>query len=600
MVPYGPLLVEREEGDELGPVGWVRIVVEPRLRACAELGGDRHAGTVTPARNLAAVLHADHVSRHHGAQTVLDDVSLTVGPESRIGVVGPNGIGKSTLLRILAGFEEPDAGSVRRSPASTTVGWLPQEPDARPGETLRAYLGRRTGVAEAEADLDRLTAELAGGGAVVDAYSVALERFLALGGDDFEPRAMAVLADVGVPADRIDVEVGALSGGQAARAALAAILVARVDVLLLDEPTNNLDFEGLDLLERFVDAAPGAIVVVSHDRAFLDRCATRIVEITEAHHRVVSYAGGWSDYVAARALGRSQQRDAYERFAAEKGRLTERIHTQRQWSERAVKTAKRAAPDNDKIRRKAGTERSEKQASKVRATEKAISRLTAVEKPWEGWRLELDLGGGQRSGDVVARLQGAVVERGSFRLGPLDLEVGWAERVAVLGPNGSGKSTMLAAVLGRLPLAAGSRYLGPGVVIGEMDQSRGRFDGPRTVVETVLAATTLAMDESRSLLAKFGLGADHATRAGSDLSPGERTRAELALLMAEGVNCLVLDEPTNHLDLPAIEQLEQAVASFEGTLLLVTHDRRFLEQVEITRTIELLPGGRLRGPDATV
>ena len=200
----------------------------------------------------------------------------------------------------------------------------------------------------------------------------------------------------------------------------------------------------------------------------------------------------------------------------------------------------------------------------------------------------------------MARLQGAVVERGSFRLGPLDLEVGWAERVAVLGPNGSGKSTMLAAVLGRLPLAVGSRYLGPGVVVGEMDQSRGRFDGPRSVVETVLAATSLPMDEARSLLAKFGLGADHATRAGSDLSPGERTRAELALLMAEGVNCLVLDEPTNHLDLPAIEQLEQAVAGFEGTVLLVTHDRRFLEQVEITRTIELLPGGRLRSPAPTV
>jgi len=536
------------------------------------------------------VLRADHISRHHGAQTVLDDVSLTVGPESRIGIVGPNGIGKSTLLRILAGFEEPDGGTVRRAPAATTVGWLPQEPDARPGEALRAYLARRTGVAEAEAELDRLSAALADDATVIDAYSEALERFLALGGDDLEPRTMTVLAEVGIPADRIDVEVGTLSGGQAARVALAAILLARVDVLLLDEPTNNLDFEGLELLERFVDGALGAIVVVSHDRAFLDRCATRIVEITEEHHRAVSYAGGWSDFVAAKALGRSQQRDQFDRYQAERGRLTERIHTQRQWSEGAVRSAKKKAPDNDKIRRKAGTERSEKQASKVRATEKAIGRLTAVDKPWEGWRLELDLGGGQRSGDVVARLQGAVVERGSFRLGPIDLEVGWAERVAVLGPNGAGKSTMLAAMLGRLPLAEGTRYLGPGVVVGEVDQARGRFDGATSVVATVLAATSLPMDEARSLLAKFGLGADHATRAGHDLSPGERTRAELALLMAEGVNCLVLDEPTNHLDLPAIEQLEQALASFEGTLLLVTHDRRFLEHVDVTRMIELVSG----------
>ena len=540
------------------------------------------------------MLHADRVSRHHGAQTVLDDVTLTVGPESRIGVVGPNGIGKSTLLRILAGIEEPDGGRVRRSPATTTVGWLPQEPDARPGETLRAYLGRRTGVAQAEADLDGLTAAMAGDPSLVDAYSEALERFLALGGDDFEARAMTALAEVGVPADRIDVPVGALSGGQAARAALAAILLARVDVLLLDEPTNNLDFAGLEILERFVDGAPGAIVAVSHDRAFLDRCATRIVEITEEHHRAVEYAGGWTDYLAAKALGRSQQTDAFDRYRAERARLTERAHTQRQWSERAVKTAKRKATDNDKVRRKAGTERSEKQASKVRATEKAIGRLTVVEKPWEGWRLALDLGGGQRSGDVVARLQGAVVERGAFTLGPVDLEIGWAERVAVLGPNGAGKSTLLAALLGAVPLAAGTRHLGPGVVVGELDQARARFDGPATVVETLLAATGMPMDEGRSLLAKFGLGADHATRAGCDLSPGERTRAQLALLMAEGVNCLVLDEPTNHLDLPAIEQLEQAVGSFEGTLLLVTHDRRFLDHVDVTRTVSVPGDGTVR------
>ncbi|MEX2658578.1 MAG: ATP-binding cassette domain-containing protein, partial [Acidimicrobiales bacterium] len=245
-------------------------------------------------------------------------------------------------------------------------------------------------------------------------------------------------------------------------------------------------------------------------------------------------------------------------------------------------------------RRKAGTERSEKQASKVRATEKALGRLAVVEKPWEGWRLELELGGGQRSGDVVARMQGAVVERGAFRLGPVDLEIGWAERVALLGPNGAGKSTLLGAVLGTIPLVEGTRFLGPGVVVGEMDQARGRFDGERTVVETVLAATAMPMDEARSLLAKFGLGADHATRAGQDLSPGERTRAQLALLMAEGVNCLVLDEPTNHLDLPAIEQLEQAVASFDGTLVLVTHDRRFLDHVEVTRTVEVAGDGTVR------
>jgi ATPase subunit of ABC transporter with duplicated ATPase domains len=217
------------------------------------------------------VLVARDLVRHHGAQVVLGGVSLSVMARARIGIVGPNGIGKSTLLRILAGTEVPDGGVVERAPATTTVGWLPQEPDAHSGETLRAYLARRTGVAAAEADLDRATADMTGEPETIEAYSRALEHFLAIGGDDLGARSGSVLDQVGLPADRLDVEVGHLSGGQAARAALAAILLSRQDVLLLDEPTNDLDFAGLDLLEAFVASTPAAVLTVSHDRAFLDR-----------------------------------------------------------------------------------------------------------------------------------------------------------------------------------------------------------------------------------------------------------------------------------------------------------------------------------------
>jgi ATPase subunit of ABC transporter with duplicated ATPase domains len=213
--------------------------------------------------------------------------------------------------------------------------------------------------------------------------------------------------------------------------------------------------------------------------------------------------------------------------------------------------------------------------------------LESVDKPWEGWELRLSLAPTARSGDVVARLDGAVIERGSFTLGPIDLEVAWQERVAILGPNGSGKTTLLRALLGELPLAAGARWLGPGVVVGEMDQGRGSYGDDETLLATFMASTGLVVSEARSLLAKFALGADHVERAGSSLSPGERTRAILATLMARGVNCLVLDEPTNHLDLAAIEQLESALDAFDGTLLLVTHDRRFLEAVHVTRTVTL-------------
>jgi ATPase subunit of ABC transporter with duplicated ATPase domains len=533
------------------------------------------------------VLIAKSIRRHHGAQTVLQDVSVSITAGTRLGVVGPNGIGKSTLLRILAGVEAPDGGAVERTPATTTVGWLPQEADAVPGETLAAYLARRTGVAEASAALDAATAAMGGDEASIQAYSDALDRFLALGGDDLDARAGAVLAQVGLPADRADVEVAHLSGGQASRAALAAILLSRHDVLLLDEPTNDLDFAGLDLLESFVASTPAAIVVVSHDRAFLDRTVSRILEIRLPHHDAVEHAGGWSDFVAARELARRQQEAGYEKYVAERDRLQQRVREQREWGVVGARRAKKQAPDNDKAQRDFRVNRTEKQASKVKATEKALERLDAVEKPWEPWQLQLTLRAATRAGDVVARLERAVVERGTFRLGPVDLEVAWGERLAILGPNGSGKTTLLRAILGEVDLASGSRWLGPGVHVGLLDQTRSRYGGAEALLPGFMAATGYDRSEARSLLAKFGLGPDHVDRPGRALSPGERTRALLAELMANGVNVLVLDEPTNHLDLEAIEQLEAALDGFDGTVLLVTHDRAFLEAVHVTRTADL-------------
>jgi ATPase subunit of ABC transporter with duplicated ATPase domains len=223
----------------------------------------------------------------------------------------------------------------------------------------------------------------------------------------------------------------------------------------------------------------------------------------------------------------------------------------------------------------------------VRQAERALERLEDVEKPFEPWELELSFDSGRRSADVVLRLEHAVVERGSFRLGPIDLELAWRERVALLGRNGSGKTTLLHALLGKLPLSAGRRYVGPRVVVGELDQERERFAGDEPLLDAFSRESGATSGEARTLLAKFGLGSDDVFRPGASLSPGERTRAALGLLAFRGVNCLVLDEPTNHLDLPAIEELERALERYDGTILLVTHDRRFLERFAATRSITL-------------
>ena len=532
------------------------------------------------------MLVAKNVSVNRGNQVVLDRVNVMVGPGSRLGIVGPNGIGKTTLLRVLAGLVAIDGGQVDRAPANLAIGYLPQELDAKEGETVIAYLARRTGVKAAEEELDRQTEALSTDEDALEPYGEALDVFLARGGDDFASRAATVCADVGLDADRLDVAVTELSGGQGARAGLAAILLARFDVFLLDEPTNDLDFEGLDRLERFLAGVNGGVVVVSHDRAFLDRAVTRIVEISEQSHRATEFAGGWSDYVDARNLRRRQQEESFRRFDEERSRLNERIRTQRTWSEHGVATRKRKAEDHDRQRAGFSKDRTEKQAAKVRASERRLDRLEVVDKPWEGWQLQLTLAPERRSGDVVVRLAGATAERGSFRLGPVDLEVRWQDRVAVLGPNGSGKSTLLRAILGELPLAAGQRWVGPSVLFGTLDQGRvGSGPAGTSVLSSLMAETGLIQPEARSLLAKFGLGADHIVRPLTALSPGERTRLILATLMAGGVNCLVLDEPTNHLDLPAIEQLEAALNAFEGTLVCVSHDRWLLEVVEFDRSV---------------
>jgi ATPase subunit of ABC transporter with duplicated ATPase domains len=517
------------------------------------------------------MLTLDSITKFHGAAPILVEVTLAVPPVARIGVVGPNGAGKSTLLRIAAGLEEPDEGTVSRSPGTLTVGYMPQEPDARVGETLLGYLARRTGVAETEARLDALTQRLDGDAALIAAHAEALERFLALGGDDLRARARTACADVGLRAERLGLPMIALSGGEAARAALAAILLSRFDVLLLDEPTNNLDFEGLDRLERFVAGTRAGIVVVSHDRAFLDRTVTRVLELDEWTHRAREYAGGWSDYQAARDEARERQYKHWEESVGDRRRIEEQAAQMRQWEERGY-----------------GQGRKKKKSKDVKkAYEKKLERIETVDKPYEPWELRLTIEPERRVGKVVARLSDAVIERGSFRLGPLDFELDWGERVALLGPNGSGKTTIMDALLGRLPLVEGRKYVGPGVRIGELDQERGRFAGVEPLLGAFCREASASTAEARSLLAKFGLGADDVLRPARSLSPGERTRAAVALLAQRGVNCLLLDEPTNHLDLPAIEELEAALQRFDGTVLLVTHDRRFLDQFAATRTVEL-------------
>ena len=541
---------------------------------------------------MTATLTARQLAAGHGERQLFSGLDLVVAPGDVIGLVGPNGAGKSTLLRLLAGLETPEEGTVSLSPPTASVGYLPQEPERDPAESVRGFLARRTGVTAAQHELDRTTEALAAGGGD-DAYAAALERWLALGAADLHERAEQVAADLGLRVD-LDQPVATLSGGQAARAGLASLLLSRYDVMLLDEPTNDLDLDGLAILEDFVTGLRAGTVLVSHDREFLRRTVDRVVELDLAQQLVRTYGGGYDVYLEERALARAHARAEFEEYAETKAGLEGRARTQRAWADKGVRAARRKmASEPDKNIRHHKTESSEKQAAKARQTDRMVERLEVVEEPRKEWELRLEIAAAPRAGAVVATLRGAVVRRGGFTLGPVDLQVDWGDRVAITGANGSGKSTLLAALLGRVPLDEGTASLGSGVRLGEVDQARGRFLGDEPLASAFGAEVPDLPDaEVRTLLAKFGLRADHVLRPAGTLSPGERTRAALALLQARGVNVLVLDEPTNHLDLPAIEQLEQALADYPGTLLLVTHDRRMLEAVHTTRRL-VVDGGRV-------
>ncbi|CAN5441003.1 ABC-F family ATP-binding cassette domain-containing protein [soil metagenome] len=540
---------------------------------------------------MSAQLVVRDLSAGHGPRVLFSGLDLVVAPGDVVGLVGPKGAGKSTMLRLLAGLAQPLDGSRQLAPPDATVGLLPQETERVPGETLLDFLGRRTGVTAAQSARDLAAQTLADGGDTSgEIYSVALEHWLALGAADMSDRAGAVTDEVGLDVG-LDQQMSSLSGGQAARAGLASLLLSRYDVLLLDEPTNDLDLAGLEQLERFVTGSDAGVVVISHDREFLARTVTKVLELDMHQHSVNLYGGGFDAYLVERERARQHAREEDEEYADTLSGLKERGRTQRAWGDKGARAARKNPVDNDKFVRNWAISSSEKQASKAKQTDRMIERLDKVEEPRKEWELQLSIAGAPPSGRVVAVLGAAVVQRGSFTFGPATLQIDRGDRVAITGPNGSGKSTLLALLLGTLTPDSGTASLGSGVRVGAIDQVRAAFLGDESLIDAFCAEVPdMLISEVRTLLAKFGLGGDHVGRPATTLSPGERTRAGLALLQARGVNLLVLDEPTNHLDLPAIEQLESALEAFDATILLVTHDRRLLETVRLTRRFAVEDG----------
>jgi len=531
------------------------------------------------------MLTAHQITKSYGLNPILKDISFSIRPGDRAGLIGPNGSGKTTLLRILAGEEQPDSGTVTRAPGDLRLGYLAQGYEFDPNLSLGDLLARAQGDPQAlEAEIAHLAAALVEEPQRADlqnAYDAALRRLEQTSSQD-PGRTAAILNALGLSGIPQDQRAAHLSGGQKTRLALALVLLGDPQVLLLDEPTNHLDIEMLEWLENWLQEFPGAALIVSHDRTFLDRTVTRILDLNPETHTLREYSGNYSDYFEQVLKEREKLMQAYKDQEYEIRRMKQDIARTKQQASWVEQTTTPRQPGVRRIAKKV--------AKKAKAREKKLERYLEaderVEKPKAGWQMKLDFGAGPLEegsphlGKQVLTLQDLAVGYAGRPplLQDINLQIGAGRRVVLTGPNGSGKTTLLRTVAGRIPPLSGQVHLGSSVRMGYMAQEQELLDPERSALEMIQSSAPLNETEARSFLHYFLFSGDDPLRPAAELSYGERARLALALLVVQGCNFLLLDEPINHLDIPSRARFEQALAGFEGAVLAVVHDRYFIER----------------------
>lgn len=516
-------------------------------------------------------------------EPILRDISFTVNGGECIGLIGPNGSGKTTLIKTIMGETTVDSGSIQFTPPNLRIGYLSQGLDAPDNMMIRDILFPEiTALDQAEQEVEELAAQMAIAtddfDNVMEAYSDALEQLETLSQTIDISRGEQLLAEFGLGDFDLDTSTNILSGGQKTRLGLAAVLVSNPQLLILDEPTNHLDIVAIEWLENWLQDFSGGVLLVSHDRTFMDSTVDRIVALDGKTHTAKIYEGNYRDYVEA---VRSQLDKQWSQWRDQQVEIA-RLENDAQQTMAKAQTRENSTKDSS-ARRLA-----KKVAKQGKAKEKRLERYLEsedrVDKPQQSWSLKLDFAELPTTGQDVVSTQNLTIGYHPSKplLSNLDLVVRSGERVVILGPNGHGKSTLLKTIIGELSPLAGSSHIGASVKIGYLAQEQDILDPNKNALETLLSEFEMSQTEARSFLHFFLFAGDDVFRSISDLSFGERVRLMLSILVARGANLLVLDEPINHLDVTSREQFEQSLSMFQGSVLAIVHDRYFVERFATT------------------
>jgi ATP-binding cassette subfamily F protein 3 len=541
------------------------------------------------------MLKVNALQKGYGGTTVLADATFTLGNGQHGALVGYNGTGKTTILRILAGLLPADGGTVEVGPQER-IGYLPQDTSVASDLPVLEFLREATGIAALERELATLSEALATDEVALARYGEVMETFERLQGYQFEHRANTMLDGFGLPEASRSLPVSSLSSGQRHKIGLVNILLQGAEVLLLDEPTNNLDLPAVVWLEEFLRASKRTVLVVSHDRRFIDRVADKIIEL-DWHTRKVSVTNGnYSAYLEMQARRRAGQLAAYEAQQEEIGRLSARADALRARSTRGASWSGR---DNDKFLRGFKRDRAAGSGRAAGALEQRIEQMDRVERPQLRDPLRIDIGTPSQEGKHDIDLSAVVAGYPHGHVvGPVSLMIPFGARLGIMGTNGTGKTTLLKTLTGHTEPLSGSVRIGSDVRIGDMMQEHESLPRHMSPVRFLQDDYGFLEMDAYNLLARFRVTShERAEEPIATLSPGARARLLIGLFSARQVNVLVLDEPTNHLDLEAAEALEDALVAFRGTIILVSHDRYFIEALGLTSLYELRDGQLNEIPD---